>query len=309
MNEMSAPRGDAWQVADAFARSLPDRLDAVLAAAYTGELDEVYEFTTEGQSRIFGRDDETCDIVIWSAINDAVLSRIAGRIWRMEGQLWVRNLSTTHELWLVPEVGPAEPPLPPRADDGVDPGPARAIPPGTTFLEGPGGCELVVFQRPSADFSLPLATLDDITTRVPEVPDRLRAVATALCEPLLAGGQLPASYAEIGRRVGSESLKRTRLLVGEIVEIYARELPTLQTTLTERRQRRELADALGSPRLRGGIWAFDDAADHDREERARRRSLSLPDYFEIAHLLVRRRLITADDLALLDATGGPDESS
>src|SRR5664279_1257267 len=53
-----------------------------------------------GKGRLFGRDDG-CDIVIWSAINGTDLSRVAGRIWRMEGELWVRNLSSRHELQVV----------------------------------------------------------------------------------------------------------------------------------------------------------------------------------------------------------------
>ena len=38
----------------------------------------------------------------------------------------------------------------------------------------------------------------------------------------------------------------------------------------------------------------------DDLEASRRRALALPDYYEVAHLLVRRRTITADDLRLLD---------
>ncbi|MGL5809490.1 MAG: FHA domain-containing protein [Nocardioides sp.] len=283
----------------------PIEQTSVLAVAYTGELDEVTEFTLDGQSRLFGRDDQVCDIVIWGAINDSVLSRIAGRIWRMEGELWLRNLSTTHELWLIPDVGPPEPPLPPRADDGRDPGAARSIPRGTVFVRGPGGCELVVHQRPSADFTTPLTSLDDTTVRVGGVPDKLRAVAAALCEPLLAGGQLPASYAEIGRRLDFDSLKKTRLLVGELVDMYADELPQLRQTLDERREQREAAEAIGAPRLQAGIWTFDDTdTEPDEDDLTRRRSLNLPDYYEVAHLLVRRRLITVEDLGVLKEQAG-----
>src|SRR5688572_9881175 len=99
--------------------------NALLTVVYTGEPDEVFEFPDDGgRGRTFGRDDG-CDIVIWSALNGARLSRVAGRIWRMESELWLRNLSTYHELYVEVPGRPAEPPLPPRYEDPLDPGPAR----------------------------------------------------------------------------------------------------------------------------------------------------------------------------------------
>jgi hypothetical protein len=275
----------------------------VLTVVYTGEPDEVFEFAEEGQSRLFGRDDARCEIVIWSALNGTELSRVAGRIWRMDGELWVRNLSTRHELQIRQPDLPSEAPLPPRREDGVDPGPARSIPGEVAYVEAPGGCELLVRQRRT-----PLEGRDpdsgQATSRVPPVPAQLRQVAVALCEPLLSGGQLPATYSEIMRRTGTASLKRTRTLVGELCSAYVREIPQLRDRIVARLEREERELGLpADPRLHGGVWSFQPAVEPEQEseEVRRRRALALPDYYEVAHLLVRRRLVTADDLAALDA--------
>lgn len=42
---------------------------SLLCVTYTGEPDVVYEFAADDERLTFGRDDESCEIVIWSAIN------------------------------------------------------------------------------------------------------------------------------------------------------------------------------------------------------------------------------------------------
>jgi hypothetical protein len=285
----------------------------LLTATYTAEPDILYEFGENGARKVFGRDDTTCDIVIWSAINGQELSRVAGAIWRMDDELWVRNLSTRHELYLEVAGRPAEPALPPRRDDGTDRGPARSIPTELTFLRAPGGCELLVRQVRDAD--LPdLGDPDDAkaTFRAPPVPAELRAVAAALCEPLLLGSQVPATHAQVHarvtERVDDRSSKRTRNLVTKLCTLYADEVPTLRDRVAERVRREQQQLGVANPRLEAGIWTFDAAPPEHRpgDDSTRRRELALPDYFEIAHLLVRRRLITGDDLDLLPPRSAED---
>jgi hypothetical protein len=275
----------------------------LLTVTYTGEPEILYEFGENGTRKVFGRDDATCDIVIWSAINGQELSRVAGVIWRMDDELWVRNLSTRHELYLEVAGKPAEPGLPPRSDDGTDRGPARSIPTELAFLRAPGGCELLVRQVRDAD--LPdLGDPDDAraTFRAPPVPAQLRIIATALCEPLLLGSQVPATHAQVTKRAVTGSPKRTRNLVTKLCTLYADEVPTLRDRVAERVRREEQQLGVGNdPRRKGSIVTFDAASPGRRpeDESTRRRELALPDYFEVAHLLVRRRLITSDDLVLL----------
>jgi hypothetical protein len=277
----------------------------ILTVAYTGEPDEIYEFAEDGQARTFGRDDARCDIVIWSAINGNELSRVAGRIWRMDSELWLRNLSTRHELHVSTPGWPAEPPLPPRREDGLYPGPARSIPAELAFVRAPGGCELLVRQvRSRAAALLAQADWGDITFRVPSVPRELRSVAIALCAPLLSGGQLPAAYSEITRLAATGSLKRTRTMVADLCQLYMSEVPHLRDRILERRRREE--NELGLPadaRLHRGVWRFDQTSQPsaEAEDVRRRRALALPDYYEVAYILVRRRLVTVDDLATLSA--------
>ena len=208
--------------------------DRVLTVARADEPDTVFEFPTEGSGRLFGRDAQACDIVVGTASDAPLLSRVAGRIWRMQGELWVRNLSTIHELYVTGPAGPPEPPLPPRRDDPGDPGPARSLPGPSATITAPGGCELHVTQVARARYRQPLARFSAATLNLPPVPDPLRAVAAALCEPLLAGGQLPATYSEVAERAGTGSLKRARTLVGELCAMYTAELPALGDRMRER---------------------------------------------------------------------------
>lgn len=254
---------------------------------YAGEPDVVHELDRDGQQLLFGRDDEVCDVVVWAAINDTELSRVAGRIWRMEGQLWIRNLSTHHDLTIVPSGSPPDAPLPARRGS-EDPGSARSLPNGISLVRGPGGCELITEQSPvTAEVAIPSVRHDENTQRVPPIPGHLREVATALCEPLLAGGQFPATYAEIAERVSIDSVKRVRLLVAELCETYRHALPP--TAESSGRPVDEAGAAPAPVRQQGGVWIFETSV----ETSARRRNLNLPSYYEVALLLVRRGLVGA----------------
>jgi hypothetical protein len=246
----------------------------------------------------FGRDDQ-CDIAVPIPGND--LSRLAGVVWRADGELWIRNLSYSHELHVdVPGEAQAEP-MRVRREDAGDPGYARAVGDDTAYVSVRGTLVLIVQQDWPAD--APPATGPPATTlRVPPVPDDLRSTAAALCEPLLDGGRLPAAYSEIVRRLDGPTYRQVRGLVEQLCRLYETEVPALAAKASERRRRadEELATA-GPPVLRNGVWTFPDGARPSPEsaERTRPRALSLPDYYEVAHLLVRRHLITDADLRAL----------
>ncbi len=278
-------------------------MEMLLSVTNVQQPDEVFEFTRDGQSLQFGRDPGV-DIVIWTAMNGRELSRVAGTIWRMDDELWIRNLSTHHDLYLVVTGRPPEPPLPPRMDE-ADRGPARAIPGEVAFIRAPGGCELLVKQlRPPAAGRRDLE--GEITIRAPEVPGDLREVAAALCEPLIGGGQLPATYAQVQARLKIESLKKVRRLVARLIEVYVDEVPVLRERAAERMHREALQLGIaGVPTLHAGVWKFQESFDGspvDETENERRRALALPDYYEVAHFLVRRRLITRRDIDALPPT-------
>ncbi|MFI5953310.1 FHA domain-containing protein [Cryptosporangium sp. NPDC051539] len=272
---------------------------------YLFEPDEVFTFAHEGDRITFGRDDD-CDLIIFSAINGESLSRVAGRIWRYEGELWVRNLSEKHELWITQPGLPPLPPLPPRDPARPDPGPAQSIPGDLAYIQGPDGCALVVAQQ-RVEPALPTVLDDRPTTSMPPVPHELRPVAAALCEPLLRGKQLPASYEEVQRRLVNRSRKQIRDLVKRLCSRYLTEIPELRERVEARLrlEERELGLPATPSFVHKGVWYFGAAADpEDDVEIRRRRALALPDYYEVAHLLVRRRQITADDLHLLTPRAG-----
>ncbi|WP_143175417.1 hypothetical protein [Cryptosporangium aurantiacum] len=219
----------------------------------------------------------------------------------MEGELWVRNLSEKHELWITQPGMPPQPPLPPRDPARPDPGAAQSIPGDLAYVRGPDGCVLVVAQQ-RIEPALPTVLDDRPTTSLPPVPTELRPVAAALCEPLLRGKQLPASYEEVQRRLATRSRKQIRDQVRRLCDLYFTEVPDLRERVEARRRLEE--QELGLPAapsvVHKGIRVFAPAPETDEDvEVSRRRALTLPDYYEVAHLLVRRRSITAEDLRLL----------
>jgi len=252
------------------------------------EPDEVYEYSRDGQSRLFGRDDVACDIPIWGAINGTDLSRVAGRIWRMDGQLWVRNLSRSHELELFTPERPPRTLLATRSDDPHDPGPARSVPAPLTHVRGPGTLHLIIEQR-GLGVTLPDPGLDDVlTTRLMPVPSGLMPTAAALCAPLLDGAVLPSSYRSVAAAVGHKSIKRARLDVERLMLFYEESAPQLRVQHERKLQRRERD--LSQPPVDAG----------DPPE-VRTEAVALPESFELATLLVRYGVATKAHVAALAA--------
>jgi len=239
---------------------------------------EVFEFFVDGQRRTFGRD-RSCDIVIWSAMNTQKLTRVAGEIWRSEGELWLRNLSTSHELFVTEPGQPAEEPLRRRPDRHAR-GYACSIPAPVATVTAPDGCRLDVHQlhQPSPAVLQPVDE-DPTVSVVPDVPPQFRRLAAALCEPLLSGSVLPAAYREVMARIGQPSLKIVRNDVAHLCSVYTKADPRLARRVNERRN----ANAHQARRLTG---------------------LTLPDYYEVALLLVRYQRITRDDVHLLALSEG-----
>lgn len=268
--------------------------------------DELYEFDVEGQRRTFGRDDQACDIVIWSAHNGTALARVAGEIWRWGDELWVRNLSTTHELGIATPGNPPEPPLRRRRDERAR-GSACSVPAPLAALSAPGGCLLKIQQRhqPPAEtftYGLPEPTV----AVVPDVPERFKVLATALCEPLLRGGRLPAAYGQVLHRLGLTSLRKLRGDVEQLCRHYTGASPQLAWRVEERlRRQRDALGALPVAQRRGAIYEFDVPEAVSEAAEAKVQGLSLPDYYEVALLLVRHYRITVEDLRLLPPEAAP----
>ncbi|GAA0303869.1 hypothetical protein [Kineococcus aurantiacus] len=242
-----------------------------LTVVYTGEQDEVYDFPVEGCRRTFGRDDERCDIVVWSALNGSDLARVAGVVFRMDGELWLRNLAVSHSLRVQVPGRPPEPDLPPRRSE-ADRGPARSLPGPVCTVVGPDGCELLVRQEPHPrpDPVRPAASPGAPTRfEVPAVPDHLRLVAVAVCAPLLRGERFPASYSEVAATLRLRSARTARRLVDELCAGYTAAHP-------------------GPGERPPGDC----------------RTLRLPVYHDLAHVLVGHHRIDAGDLRLLPSAGG-----
>ncbi len=224
--------------------------------------DEDYLFG-DGDRRRFGRDDEVCAIPIWEEIRRTAVSKVAGELWCMDNEMWVRNVSTAHELEVAGLDGPPQY-LPVRRPD--ERGAARSIPVPTATISAPstGTWYLTVERlRPigqvgAADQSSHQNTL---TTRLGPVPPQLQSVAAALCQPVLMLNRPPASYDEVAKALGITQ-RQARRRIEELVNHYRTQLPEL-------------------------------SEDHRRRD---------PLYTEVARLLVRRRRVTADDLESLRST-------
>jgi hypothetical protein len=267
---------------------------------------EVYEFDIDGQRRTFGRDDTACDIVIWSAHNLRNLGRVAGEIWRWGDEMWVRNLATAHEIAILTPGNPPEQPLRPRRDESAR-GAACSVPAPLAVITAPDGCLLEVrqlHQPPVETFTYGL--LDETITLVPDVPDHYRRLAAALCEPLLHGGRLPAAYGQVMNRLGVPSLRLLRGEVQRLCALYTDASAQLAYRVRQRQQRQK--EALGPmpvPVRKGAIYDLEFPDEPPAAIAARARCLSLPDYYEVAVLLVRHYKVTVADLSLLPPLEAP----
>lgn len=262
--------------------------------------DEIFDFD-DGQHRTFGRAD-TNDIVIWPAMTGRELSRIAGELWRADGTMWLRNLSSGHDLRITaPGFQEVLPPRGPSAPRGA----AMSLPAPVALIDAPGDCRLEVRQDWTLDEQRETSADDDGTlSAVPEVPADLRVIATALCEPLLTGAQLPAAYQEVMARLGLDSLRVLRKDVDRLASVYETSSPLLARRAAERRRRQEEAQQpLPEPERRGVVqrWSAGQLGERTTAAPARPQptGLALPDYVEVALLLVRHRRITELDLTLL----------
>ena len=219
----------------------------------------------DGDTALLGRDPDRCQVVAWEAQRKPVptMSRVAAELWCSDGEMWVRNLSGTHELVVTDAVG-RESKL--FAQDPDAPGHARNVHPGWSLSFPSAGSWQVRIQRfgapsgamledmpddepdrepvkPPGRFEAagPLPDLPSIepgqdgreppeaerwTVSVAPVPDGHRAVATALCAPLVAGADRPATYAEVGAALGIKTENARRLCV-RLVEWYAPQVELL----------------------------------------------------------------------------------
>ena len=182
--------------------------DALFVVEY-GD-DDRYAFPVGTRMR-FGRDDSACQIPVWEQINGRALSKVAGELWCTDRQLWVRNLSTAHEL--VVTGGTASRVLPARVGD--DPGHACSLPSprGTVTAPSTGTWALLCTRVSGGKTRLGPPDLEDPTLRVEDIPDKHLPAAEALCAPLLDGtSTTPATYAEIAAARGwSERVARRRV--------------------------------------------------------------------------------------------------
>ena len=224
--------------------------------------DEDYLFS-EGDRRQFGRDDDVCAIPIWEEIRRTAVSKVAGELWCMDNEMWLRNVSTAHELEVA---GPDGPPqyLPVRRPD--ERGAARSIPVPTARISAPStGPWYLTVERLGSVLQAGIddrpSQQDTLTTRLGPVPPQLRVVAAALCQPVLNLNRPPASYDEVAKALGITQ-RQARRRIEELVTHYRAQLPEL-------------------------------SEDHRRTD---------PLYAEVARLLVRRRCITVDDLEALGST-------
>lgn len=160
--------------------------------------DERYVFPVGAWGR-FGRDDDVCEIPVWEEVRADRLSRVAGELWAAEGQLWVRNLSTSHELGVFCDSGlPVF--LPPRTPG--ERGRACSAPSRGHLATPSAGDWVITVQT----FEPPTTSSDDATTahtsRLGPVPDKLRPVAAALCAPVFDDTGAAATYDEVAQRLG-----------------------------------------------------------------------------------------------------------
>jgi hypothetical protein len=232
----------------------PPAAGTLFRASYAGEN---YDFV-DGDRRRFGRDDDACEIPIWEEIRRVALSKVAGVLWCMDGELWVRNLSGAHELAVT--AGSTEF-LPVCAPGEL--GAARSVPTPSATISAPttGSWSISIVRIAEPGRRLPAARpgadAKDLTVRIHRAPGGLQQVAVALCAPMLADDRNPATYDQVALALGLTK-RQARRRVEELCTYYRTEYPSLLS---------------GDPRS------------------------GEPVYAELARLLVRRGAVTREDLA------------
>ena len=253
-------QGSAGRDRDVTGSPCPPATAALFLVSYA---DEQYEFA-DGDRRRFGRDDEACDIPIWEEVRRVNLSKVAGVLWCMDVELWVRNLSTAHELSVsAPGSAPHFLPVCPPGE----PGAARSVPVPLATIAAPSTGTWEILTRRLVDATRTNGTSGtgtpsdsgEQTTRISRAPDRLLPVAVALCAPLFVQDQQPATYDQVATELG----------------------------VTRRQARRRVDDLCAHYRTRyPGLLSGDPRSTE-------------PVYAELARLLVRRGAVTGADVSRL----------
>lgn len=197
---------------------------AAFTADYRGE---VYLFAVGAWAR-FGRDDACVHLPVWEQLRGTALSRVAGELWCLDAEeMWVRNLSTAHELVVS---GPDGPPqlLGPRRDG--ERGRACSLPVPEGVVSGPStGDWRITVRRQARTSPVPAAGAGDEAQRtraVGPVPPELLPVAAALCAPLLTRSGPPASYEQVAALLGLTP-RQVRRRVDRLCEHYREQVPDL----------------------------------------------------------------------------------
>ncbi|WP_462418620.1 hypothetical protein [Kytococcus sp. Marseille-QA3725] len=177
--------------------------------------DERYDFT-EGTWGRFGRDDAACEIPVWEELLGERLSRVAGELWCQAGQLWVRNLSHTHELGVFGEAG--SPTWLPARTEGRRPA-ACSVPEPTARLATPSAGSWELRIGALGDGAVPPPSPRQ-TVALDPIPDELWPVAAALCAPGLSGNSVPPTYGDVAETLGLSS-RQARRQVEELCDLYA----------------------------------------------------------------------------------------
>lgn len=228
-------------------RGRPVRIDDTPQPA-TGALfvvsyeDEDYSFQ-EGSWGRFGRDDDLCQIPVWEELRGQRLSRVAGELWCVDGELWVRNLSESHELAVLSGFGRPQllpPRTPPHRGAACSvPAPHASITAPTTgawriavrqIAPGPAGghdsgasspqyFDPFMPPGPNGRDSGDGGPLPTVTSRVGPVPGELRAVAAALCAPMIEDDAGPATYDGVAARL-SITKRQARRYVERLCDHY-----------------------------------------------------------------------------------------
>lgn len=153
----------------------------------------------EGSWGRFGRDDDVCEIPVWEEVRHERLSRVAGELWMTDGQLWVRNLSGSHELGVFGDTG-APVWLPVRA--AGERGRACSVPMPRGRLGTPTAGTWTITTEAIAVPDETAGHQPGRTARLGPVPEPLLPVAAALCAPVLGEPGAAATYEEVANRLG-----------------------------------------------------------------------------------------------------------
>ena len=192
---------------------------ALFAVAYG---DEVFYFPEDGWAR-FGRDDGRCSLTVWEELRGSTLSRVAGELWCSDGEMWVRNLSGSHELVVAGSAGPPQT-LAPRAEGTR--GRACSVPGPEAVVSAPSTGSWRLDIRALAPAPVEGGPADGATASVEPPPEDLAAVAAALCAPVVLDGGAPASYDEVAAALGI-SRRHARRKVEQLCEHYRARVPGL----------------------------------------------------------------------------------